>query len=58
MRDFENMTKAECVALIKKMFGFETYNGYFTENDDVETLRSLASSQYEKYVIMLEETPA
>jgi len=50
MRNTREMTKAECISAIKRMFGFDTYKGYFSEQDDVETLRSLVQAQLEKYV--------
>ncbi|HHK5690031.1 TPA: hypothetical protein ACQVKY_005273 [Serratia marcescens] len=52
MRNFNTMTKPECISLIKRMFGFETYQGMFSEKDDIGTLRSLAASQYDKYLVI------
>lgn len=52
MKDFNHMTKTECIKLINRMFGFGTYKGMFSEQDDVNTLRSLAASQYDKYLVI------
>jgi hypothetical protein len=54
MRNFNTMTKAECIKLINRMFGFSTYKGMFTEQDDVATLRSLAAAQYDKFIVIAE----
>lgn len=53
MRKFDTMTNKECITLIKRMFGFETYHGMFSEQDDVATLRSIAQAQHDKYVVIL-----
>lgn len=53
MRNFNTMTKAECISLIKRMFGFETYQGQFSEKDDVAVLRSIAQAQHDKYLVLL-----
>lgn len=52
MKDFNHMTKTECIKLINRMFGFGTYKGMFSEQDDVNTLRSLAASQYDKFLVI------
>lgn len=54
MKNFNTMTKAECIKLINRMFGFATYKGMFTEQDDVVILRSLAAAQYDKYLVIAE----
>lgn len=51
MKDINLMTKADCIKAIARMFGFETYRGYFSEKDDVETLRNLVVAQQDKYLI-------
>ena len=52
MRNFNQMTKTECIKLINRMFGFATYQGMFSEKDDVATLRSIAQAQYDKYLVI------
>lgn len=51
MKDIKTMTKIECIKAIYQMFGFETYKGFFSEQDDVETLRNLVMAQHDKYLI-------
>lgn len=54
MKNFSAMTKTECIKLINRMFGFGTYKGMFSEQDDVATLRSLAAAQYDKFIVIAE----
>jgi hypothetical protein len=53
MRNFNTMTKTECISLIKGMFGFQDYKGMFSEKDDIRTLRSIAQAQYDKYLVII-----
>lgn len=53
MKNFNTMSKIECIKLINRMFGFATYQGVFSEADDVATLRTIAQAQHEKYQVIL-----
>lgn len=52
MKNFNSMTKTECINVINRMFGFSSYKGIFSEKDDVNTLRSIAHAQYDKYIVI------
>lgn len=53
MKNINTMTKNECMNAINRMFGFDTYRGLFSPNDDIKTLRALVESQRDKYLVIL-----